>query len=136
VVALRALIVDDEAVVREIFRIHLEQWGFEVSVASDMPGAAYLTRSGRYDVVLADRELPDGRVLEVLERAGRSGSRPALILMAEDWPEAEQRAAREAGAVTIYRPCDWDELRRIIGEQLGTSLANGVVPLSSPGNGP
>jgi DNA-binding response OmpR family regulator len=54
----RALIVEDEASIREIVRLHLSLAGFETDEAADGHAALDRLRTDRFDLVVLDVMLP------------------------------------------------------------------------------
>jgi two-component system OmpR family response regulator len=115
----RALIVDDESVVREVFRIHLERWDYEVSTAANAIEGANAAAQEPFDLVIADSQLPDGCGLDVVVAARRRVARAVAVITAEQWPDRERRRVERLGAITLYKPCDWELLRAAIEEHAG-----------------
>jgi DNA-binding response OmpR family regulator len=116
--ATRALIVDDETVVREVLRVQFEGWGFEVTAVATASEGIQLAASGEYDLVLAELQLLDGSGLDVLSSARGSRKDVPVIITAENWT-AEQRSSVEArGGSTVYKPCDWKRLQQLVLEKL------------------
>ena len=54
----RALIVEDEAAIREIVRFHLSLAGFETEEAADGRAALDRVRTDRFDLIVLDVMLP------------------------------------------------------------------------------
>src|SRR2546430_235827 len=76
---LEALVVDDEADVRELVAEYLRERGLQTATAHDGRAAvAALERSGgRFALVLTDINMPGADGLEVLRAARASSRRPA-----------------------------------------------------------
>jgi CheY-like chemotaxis protein len=66
--ALRALVVDDSAVIRELIAVNLQLEGLEVATAGDGESAIELARSTRPDVITLDVMMPRMTGFEVVER--------------------------------------------------------------------
>lgn len=64
----RVLIVDDETAVRTLYRLELQDAGFEVEAAADSAGALRLVREWRPDLVVLDIKLGDENGLDLLRR--------------------------------------------------------------------
>lgn len=64
---LRALVVDDSAVIRELIAVNLELEGFEVSTAGDGESALDLARRLRPDVITLDVMMPRITGFEAVE---------------------------------------------------------------------
>jgi DNA-binding response OmpR family regulator len=77
------LIVDDEAIVREVVGQYLEQDGFKVETAADGKEALTLFSSARPDLVLLDLMLPGVDGLEVCRRIRALSNVPVIMLTAK-----------------------------------------------------
>ncbi|MBI1831246.1 MAG: protein kinase, partial [Planctomycetes bacterium] len=87
----RLLIVDDDEMMRSIARYALTAEGFECVEAADGRQAIDTARSGRFDLVLLDVELPEVRGDDVLRRLRDEPSSPNLkIVMASGRASAEE----------------------------------------------
>lgn len=63
----RLLVVDDEQGIREGCRRVLEPEGYQVDVASNLTEATRRLADERYELVLLDVMLPDGRGVDLIE---------------------------------------------------------------------
>ena len=98
--ARRALIVEDEASIREIVRLHLSLAGFETDEVADGHAALDRLRAIRFDLVVLDVMLPgvDGvSVCRVLRSGGLNQRAAVLMLTARD-TEPEKVIGLESGA--------------------------------------
>jgi DNA-binding response OmpR family regulator len=96
----RALIVEDEAPIRELIRLHLELAGFEIEETPDGRDALARTRSRTYDLLMLDLMLPglDGVSLCRAVRAnGPNVETPVLMITARD-TESDKVLGLESGA--------------------------------------
>ena len=77
----RVLVVDDEADVRKLYRLELQDAGFEVETAGDIDAASRIVRDWRPDLVVLDIKLGDENGLDLLRRIAelRSCIRTVLI---------------------------------------------------------
>jgi DNA-binding response OmpR family regulator len=94
------LIVEDEAPIRELLRLHLELVGFDVSEVADGRAAVDVIRSRPFDLIVLDVMLPgiDGITLCRAARAeGANTSTPILMLTARD-TESDKVLGLESGA--------------------------------------
>jgi len=104
----RALVVDDEAVVRQLTLRALTREGFSCDVAADGAEAQSLADRNRYDVVLTDLRMPNrhGHALatELLDREDR----PAVVVLTG---LAEPRLAKDLMARGVddilFKPIDY-----------------------------
>ncbi len=93
----RALIVDDEANIRELVGVYLESAGFSVDHAADGPEALNLFRHGSYDIVILDIMLPGIDGVELCRRIREHSTVPIIMLTARE-SDLEKVAALEIGA--------------------------------------
>lgn len=93
----KALVVDDEANIRELVSVYLTSAGFTVEHASD--GAEGLSRaaSGDFDIVILDIMLPGMDGAAVCRELRQSSSVPVIMLTARD-TELDKIALLESGA--------------------------------------
>ncbi len=80
----KILLIEDEKNVSSFIRKGLEEQGYEVSVASDGLSGWNLARTGRYDLLVIDRMLPEMDGLEICRRVREKYGFevPVLILTA------------------------------------------------------
>ena len=82
---MRVLIIEDEPGLRDGITVALRVTGFAVDAAGDLAEGRRLAAEHRYDCVIADRMLPDGDGLGILDDGWRRRNRtPVLILTARD----------------------------------------------------
>ena len=96
----RVLVVDDSLTVRELERKLLARHGYDVDVAVDGMDGWNAARSGDFDLVVTDIDMPrmDGIALVALIRKGQTlRSTPVIIVSYKDREEDRQRGL-EAGA--------------------------------------
>jgi DNA-binding response OmpR family regulator len=96
----KALIVEDDAGIRELLRLHLDLAGVTIDEASDGRLALDRARSSRFDLILLDVMLPglDGvSVCRAIRTAGENVDTPILMLTARDG-ESDKVIGLESGA--------------------------------------
>ena len=131
------LVVDDDAVARDVLRRTLERAGFTVAEAEDGLAALDRMQTGRPLVVVLDLGMPapDGfQVLEVMRGDGRLNGIPIVVVTALDLDE--EQAVRMDGQVDrVLRKGAYerDDLvrtirRLIVGEQADRELADLAGP--------
>jgi two-component system, OmpR family, response regulator MtrA len=79
----RVLVVEDDASVREVVRLVLEQGGFEVTAVGD-GRAAIDAMQQRHDLVVLDLMLPEMSGLDVCRELRRRSALPIVMLTARD----------------------------------------------------
>ncbi|MGB9069905.1 MAG: hybrid sensor histidine kinase/response regulator [Candidatus Acidiferrales bacterium] len=94
------LVVDDSLTVRELERKLLDAEGYTVDVAVDGMDGWNAVRTGQYDLVLTDVDMPrmDGiELVSLIRKDSRLNSLPVMIVSYKDRPEDRQRGL-DAGA--------------------------------------
>lgn len=101
------LIVEDDAVARQVLQRALRQAGFEVAVAPDALSAVSQARTRRPELVVLDLGLPAGGGFAVMERLrvlpDLSGT-PILVVSGRDRAASEQRALEAGAAGYMQKP--------------------------------
>ena len=101
--ALRALVVDDSATVREVERQLLARMGFEVETAVDGMDGWNVLRAGRFDLIVSDIDMPRMNGIEfvrTLRGDPRFATVPVIVVSYKD-REEDRLAGMQAGA-TAY----------------------------------
>ncbi|MDZ4654728.1 MAG: response regulator transcription factor [Coriobacteriia bacterium] len=93
----RALVVDDEAKIRDLVSVYLTAAGFEVEQAADGPSALEVALAETYDVIILDIMLPGIDGAEVCRSIRKRSAVPIIMLTARA-DELEKIAFLEAGA--------------------------------------
>jgi DNA-binding response OmpR family regulator len=96
----RALIVEDEASIREIVRFHLSLAGFETEEVADGRAALDRVRTDRFDLVVLDVMLPgvDGVTLCRAMRSGGPNQRSGVLMLTARDTEPDKVLGLESGA--------------------------------------
>lgn len=140
---MRVLLIEDDAVLREMVQRSLSDAGHRVDLASTLTDAQHFWSVQSYDAVLLDLNLPLnhhadspwGNGLQVLRAARSRGDRtPVLVLTARDRTE-ERIAGLDAGADDyLGKPFDLAEvearLRALARRSLGTDDLTSVGQLA------
>ncbi|PKQ37661.1 MAG: DNA-binding response regulator [Actinobacteria bacterium HGW-Actinobacteria-1] len=93
----RALVVDDEANIRELVSVYLSASGFVVEQAGDGLEGLRLAESGEFDIVILDIMLPGMDGSAVCRRLRETSSIPVIMLTARD-TDLDKVAMLESGA--------------------------------------
>ena len=121
----RALIVDDEADIRELLSLTLNRMGLATDAAESEFEARRLLQKQQYDVCLTDMRLPDGDGLALLEHTARFWpGMPVAVITA--YGSAENAvAALKAGAFDyLSKPVQVSQLRALVNAALKLSDGN------------
>ena len=95
--ALQALVVDDEAAIRDLLRTTLRAEGYGVFEAASVREGLTLAGNRRIDLFLIDLGLPDGDGVELIRQIRTWTQRPILVLSART-QESQKVDALDAGA--------------------------------------
>ncbi|MDP6445229.1 MAG: response regulator [Pirellulaceae bacterium] len=108
----RALIVDDEAAVRDLTSRALSRRGFVCSVAQDGREALdLLAQQARFDVVISDFRMPNLNGHRLVMDVCRLPDRPVVILVTGVIDPALVGSVLNSGADDIlFKPIDYDVL--------------------------
>jgi len=78
----KLLIVDDEPAIRDVLKFFLEDKGFEVYLANDVPEALSIFRDKSPEVVFLDLLLPGGKTgVDILQEIRKSSPRTVVIII-------------------------------------------------------
>ena len=114
---LRALVVDDEPLIRWAIAETLRTDGYDVEEAGDADGTirALFDNPARPDLVLLDLRLPDCGDLSLLETVCRLVPGATVILMtAFGTPDLRERARSLGAAGVLDKPFDVDGLAGLV----------------------
>lgn len=109
----RVLVVDDSDDIRELWRVWLTFWGFDVDEAVDGAEAVRLARARPPDLVLMDLWMP---VLDGLDATAQlkadsaTAAVPVLALSADVLPPTPERARAAGCEAFLPKPLDPDRL--------------------------
>ena len=105
----RILIVEDDADIAEILRLHLRDEGYEVDEADSAEAALALGPFDRFDCVVTDYLMPGMNGVELAHRLHTE--RPALpILLLSGYADLEAFSALPY----LSKPCFGDDLARAV----------------------
>jgi two-component system response regulator PilR (NtrC family) len=111
----RALVVDDEADIRELLGITLERMDIDVFAAPDLATATRHLRSTQFDLCLTDMRLPDGDGLTLVEWIQKNRPQlPVAVITAHGNVESAVRALKLGAFDFISKPLDLAALRKLI----------------------
>ncbi len=111
------LLVEDDAMLRDAFRLLLEDAGYVVREAGTAADALDSVSAATPSLVLLDLGLPDRPGLDVVRilRSKRETARTPIIALTGRTGEAEERACLEAGCTSFFaKPLAPRELLRNI----------------------
>ncbi len=122
--ARRALLVDDEPVIRQALRRFFQRQGWEVDDAENGAEALKLLLADggpRYDVIISDLRMPDVSGMDLYERL--AVDRPALLgrLILSTGDSVSREASeflRRSSCPVLNKPFELAELRALVGRMV------------------
>ncbi|PYM25184.1 MAG: hypothetical protein DMD80_22030 [Candidatus Rokuibacteriota bacterium] len=122
----KVLLVDDERAVAEALAEAIRRDGHEVEIAGDGAEALGLLAARPYDLIVSDTKMPvlDGESFyRELERR-HPALRERIVFLTGDVLSRDKRDFLErTGAPFLTKPCDLDELRRVVGRVMAAPPA-------------
>jgi DNA-binding NtrC family response regulator len=113
--AMRILIVDDEAIVRDSLGAWFRQDGHQVDLAESAKEALRLVASGRYDIAFLDIKMPGMDGLDLQTRLAAADPELSIVLMtAYASVETAVRAMKNGAYDYIVKPFDPDDLSMLV----------------------
>jgi DNA-binding NtrC family response regulator len=109
------LVADDDAAMREVLEMRLQEWGFSVLVAEDGDEALQIAESKSPDIVLADLVMPQVSGLELLRRLKSDDKyMPVILITAEGNVDVAVEAMKRGAEDFVTKPLDYPKLRAIL----------------------
>jgi len=128
----RALVVEDDPVLRRSLVRGIRRWGLETLEAHDVRSARRMLRC-EPDLVVTDVRLPDGTGHEVARRASRMHTPPLVVAMSGEATAAEAfELGRASVRLYLEKPFTLEELERRI-RAIQTLGHGGSAPFRSEG---
>jgi two-component system response regulator PilR (NtrC family) len=119
----RALVVDDEADLRELLELTLVGMGLDVDCAPDLASARRLLAGGRYALCLTDMRLPDGDGLALVAEIGATQpDTPVAVITAYGSAETAVAALKAGAFDYLSKPVGLESLRALVRSALRLSV--------------
>jgi two-component system sensor histidine kinase/response regulator len=107
----RILIVDDEADIAAILKLHLEDFGYVTAWAGNGQAALQMLKEGGYSLALMDIKMPGMNGVDVLKGVREAGLDVAVIMMTAHGSENLAVECMTSGAVDyIAKPFSLDDM--------------------------
>ncbi|MDF1566050.1 MAG: response regulator [Deltaproteobacteria bacterium] len=109
----RALIIDDEQVIRELLRAVLESGGYEVAEAEGLEEAREAISAEPFDLLLVDKNLPGGSGVDLLTEVQQQGlDVPSVMITA--YPSAPSISAALRAGARDYIAKPFDDITQVL----------------------
>jgi CheY-like chemotaxis protein len=120
------LVVDDDASISELIRLHLSSAGYEVHVAPDAISAGYLVLRQVPDLIITDVSMPHMDGFEFIAALKADKSLPYIPVVFLTSMEDGDHRGKELGAVGyITKPVRADKLLELV----ALHVAGGAHPI-------
>jgi DNA-binding response OmpR family regulator len=122
----RILIIEDDAVTRQILDVRLKASGYDTFLAYDGIMALQVAQKTKPDLILLDLGLPGGDGFNVMQRfrqLGQFSSVPIIVFSARDSAHLEERSLREGAAAFFSKPLNMEALLASIRSRLPTEAS-------------
>jgi len=121
-----ALIVDDEADIRELIAITLTRMGWDFHAAASLEEARNLLGLYPFDLCLTDMHLPDGNGVDFVKYTNKNKPHiPIAVITAHGNMEAAVDAMKNGAYDFVSKPVDISQLRQLVTQ---------AVELKAPAN--
>jgi DNA-binding NtrC family response regulator len=111
----KILVVDDEPAMREVLQMRLEEWGFQVRLASNGVEGRELVNEYDPDIVISDVIMPECSGLELLRNLkGDKPDRPVILITAHGSVDMAVEAMKNGARDFITKPLDYSNLKAIL----------------------
>jgi DNA-binding NtrC family response regulator len=113
------LIVEDEAKMRRLLELNLEEDGLQTLSAGDAETGSKLLRENSVDLVLTDLKLPGMNGLEFLQAVKRhNATLPVVVMTAFGSVETAVEAMKAGASDYVLKPFSLTEMRMVIHKEL------------------
>lgn len=110
-----ALIIDDEADIRELIAMSLDRIGLNTHTAANLSEARNLLASYQFDVCLTDMRLPDGNGVEFVKYIlSVQPNLPVAVITAHGNMDAAVDAMKNGAFDFVSKPVDLSLLRKLV----------------------
>jgi len=117
-----ALIIDDEADIRELLEITLQRLGIETQSAESISHASHYLQKHKFNLCLLDMRLPDGDGLDFLPTIlHKQPTLPVIMITAHGSADAAVKAMKLGAFDFLSKPIDLSNFRLLIKNALNSN---------------
>ncbi|RMI17031.1 MAG: hybrid sensor histidine kinase/response regulator, partial [Calditrichaeota bacterium] len=111
----RILFVDDEKLIRDVFRRALRRWGYQADVAGDGEQALALCRERSYHILITDVKMPKMDGLQLLRRVkSRWPMTEVIVISGYATVESAIEAMKMGATDFILKPINFDYVKIVV----------------------
>ncbi|MFK8079193.1 MAG: sigma-54-dependent transcriptional regulator [Granulosicoccus sp.] len=126
-----ALVIDDEADIRELITLSLDRIGLDTHTASNLEEARNLLARYEFDVCLTDMKLPDGNGVEFVKYIlDIQPDLPVAVITAHGNMDAAVEAMKNGAFDFVSKPVDLKLLRNLVTQAI--QIKHQTVHLKTP----
>ena len=115
----RILIADDEELVGDVLSQLLQAAGYDCEWAADATEALHALSRSRFDLLIADINMPGNRQLELMQELSRvAPGLPVILLTGDPTVESAASAVRLHAKAYLPKPPDLTELKILVQESI------------------
>lgn len=114
----RLLVLDDDALIREVLAERLTRRGFRVDKAASLAEARALLARSTPDLALLDIKLPDGEGTEILRELAQEGAVPCVMMTAHGTVASAVEALKLGAEDFLEKPFTLDRLEATLNNVL------------------
>jgi len=111
---MKALVIDDEKLVRWFLERALKKWDFEVKTASNGDEATAMLERERYDIVFTDLKMPAADGTLVIEYLSKLSDPPRIIVCSAYITAEMEEEYASRGIYSLKKPFKLDELEKAL----------------------
>ena len=112
---MKILVIDDDAAMREVIAMRLEDWGYGVATAEDGVEGEEKVRSMNPDIVISDVVMPEVSGMELLRvLKSDNPTRPIILVTAQATVDLAVEAMKQGAHDFITKPIDYSKLKIIL----------------------
>ena len=118
-----ALIIDDEADIRELIAMSLDRIGLDTHTASNLAEARNLLNTYSFDVCLTDMKLPDGNGVEFVKYVQSvQPNLPVAVITAHGNMSAAVESMKNGAFDFVSKPVDINLLRKLVTQAIDSRI--------------
>ena len=120
------LVVDDDANVRELLKLHLSAAGYEVRVAADAIAAGYLVLRSAPDLIICDINMPHMDGFEFIAALKADTTLPRIpVIFLTSYDEGDDRGKALGAVGYLTKPVRADKLLQLVAKH----VPGGALPI-------